>query len=346
MKREIISEALGNIDDRHITQSERPPRRTEVLWRGALAAVLILALIGGAAALLSPPRGVAVTAYAHYDGRELTSAGAGLTTGHIDLNGVLTGHPLMFHLDGERIASVRFSCRNEFLEFTDMTDTRNGFGYARNFTVDYGEDESQYPFLVIDWIPTGLIDCLRTGEYGSFADLPAEYREDVIVMEVTGIDGGKAVKAVTVRLRDDGSFFASFDDYEITADDDFLTREDARPIPEEVSYGTPYLDVEFVGARDDAGWIIAESVEEIRVTWQGRQPEKVEMYYTPTGTEMLEYTQLLATKVPAWDDTFAAFPQSALEGDLMGHVWFVAVYDGSTTATTDIYNVFTEASFN
>lgn len=346
MNREYISEALGSIDDRHISESGKPPRKkVPLITRTLIAAVLVLAVLGLSVTLFLSPKGVAVTAYAHSDGRELTSAGAGLTTGTIDARGVLTGHPLMFHLDGKRIESVRFSCKNEVLSFTDMTENRAEYGFAQNFTVEYGENESQYPFLVIDWVPQNLIKLLREGKYETIAQVPAELREDLIVMEVRGLDGGRAVKAITVKLLDDGTFYTSFVDFEITGADEFVRREDAKPLPKwEVSYGTDKLTVEFLAAdgtpaRALAGWYDAADIDAVRVTWIGRDPIFLQMFYTATGTEMLDKMVLLETRLAENADKSVYFSGASLPEDTMGHVWFVAVYDGSETATTDVYNV-------
>ena len=35
----------------------------------------------------------------------------------------------------------------------DWTEQRDEVGLARNFTVPYGEDERQYYYLLIDWVP-------------------------------------------------------------------------------------------------------------------------------------------------------------------------------------------------
>lgn len=343
MNKDYISDALGSIDDRHITQSRRPPKekRLPTILKAAVAAALVLAVLGGALALFTTPRGLAVKVYAHAGGQRLTSAGAGLTTGTVDGQGILTGHPLMFYLDGERIESVRFSCKNSFLRFTDMTETRDRYDLAQNFTVEYGEDESQYPFLVIDWVPQELLQRLRE-DYDSLSQVPEEYREDVIVLEVKGLDGGEAVKAVTVRLLDDGTFFTSFDDYKITDTDDFVRRPDAEPVSKaDVYYGTDRLKVEFLNAKKVAGWYSVGEDTQIRVTWTGEQPHLIQMFYTDTGTEMMEYMRLLETRLAENADGTVYFSGASFPEYTMGHVWFVAVYNGSETVTTDVYEVTT-----
>lgn len=346
MNREYISDALGSIDDRHIDQSRRPPRgkRLPAILKAAVAAALVLAVLGGAVALFASPRGLGVKVYAHAGGQMLTSAGVGLTTGSVDGRGILTGHPLLFYLDGERIESVRFSCKNSYLRFTDMTETRDGYGLAQNFTVEYGEDESQYPFLIVDWVPQELLRCLRE-DCDSLDQVPEEYREDVIVLEVKGLDGGEAVKAVTVRLLEDGTFFTSFDDYKITGADDFVRRPDAEPLSKaDVYFGTDSLKVEFLTAggepkEDVAGWYSVGEDTQIRVTWTGEEPHLIQMFYTDAGSEMMEYTRLLETRLAENADGTVYFSGASFPEYTMGHVWFVAVYDGSETATSSVYEV-------
>ena len=75
-------------------------------------------------------------------------------------------------------------------------------------------------------------------EYPLFADkyidwiaaLPEEMRNDIIVMEITFENGKTLTKAITVSLLEDGTFFAKFDDYEITAEDSFIDRPDSEAI--------------------------------------------------------------------------------------------------------------------
>ena len=54
-------------------------------------------------------------------------------------DGEMTGHPLMFYLSGKDIKSVRFSCKNQKIDFRDRTEKRDEYGEARNFTVEYGK---------------------------------------------------------------------------------------------------------------------------------------------------------------------------------------------------------------
>ncbi len=56
-------------------------------------------------------------------------------------------------------------------------------------------------------------------------------REDIIVMQITFDNGKSTTKAISISLLDDGTVFATFDDYKITAQDDFVTRPDSAAIP-------------------------------------------------------------------------------------------------------------------
>ena len=112
----------------------------------------------------------------------------------------------------------------------DWTEKRDEFGLAQNFTVSYGEDESEYYYLLIDWVPNATIRELTDNANSTIAALPQELREDVIVMEITFENGKTLTKAITVSLLEDGTFFAKFGDYEITAEDSFIDRPDSEAI--------------------------------------------------------------------------------------------------------------------
>ena len=106
----------------------------------------------------------------------------------------------MFYLSGKDISTVRFSCKNQRINFMDWTEKRDEFGLAQNFTVSYGEDESEYYYLLIDWVPNATIRELTDNASSTIAALPQELREDVIVMEITFENGKTLTKAITVSL--------------------------------------------------------------------------------------------------------------------------------------------------
>ena len=116
--------------------------------------------------------GVVVTAYAHGTGEEIPAAGAVMSSGTISDGGEMTGHPLMFYLSGKDIVSVRFSCKNQQICFMDRTEKRDEYGNAKNFTVTYGEDEREYDYLTIDWVPNRIIRELTDNADSTIAILP------------------------------------------------------------------------------------------------------------------------------------------------------------------------------
>ena len=232
MTRKEISEGVGNISDRYIREAAdyAPAKKHRRVFRAAAAAALALCLLAGGLGIFPASGGTALAAYACGTDEELTGAGAVLSTGTIRDSGEMTGHPLLLYFTGEGIEHIRFSCKNQTLSFLDWTEQRAEYAGVQNFTVPYGPDESEYPYLTIDWTPSAAIRELTDHAESSITSLPAELREDVIVLEITLESGETAVKAIHITLRDDGSFFASFDDYTITAEDDFVYRPDAQPI--------------------------------------------------------------------------------------------------------------------
>lgn len=235
MKREYISDAVGKISTRHIREAENyePSQKKNTFFKRPLgrviaAAVLVLCLIADGIGVFSPFDGMTVKAYAYGTDEKITAEGAVINTGTISDTGEMTGHPLMFYLSGKDIATVRFSCKNQQINFMDWTEKRDEYGNAQNFTVTYGEDSSEYYYLTINWIPEGTIRELTDNPESTIAALPDELREDIIVMEITFANGKTATKAMTVSLLDEGIFFAKFDDYKISSSDTFVNRIDSK----------------------------------------------------------------------------------------------------------------------
>ena len=101
-----------------------------------------------------------------------------MNSGTISDSGEMKGQPLMFYLSGKDIAAVRFSCKNQQINFGDWTEKRDEYGNAQNFTVAYGEDESEYYYLTISWVPNAIIRELTDNEDSRIAALPEEMRND------------------------------------------------------------------------------------------------------------------------------------------------------------------------
>lgn len=233
MKKEDFFELLGELDDNLLSEAKTSEKK-KTNWKiwTAVAACLTILLASGIM-LTSFYSALSVSAYAYGTDEELTAAGAVMMTGTIKDNGEMKGQPLMFYLSGKKIASVRFSCKNQQISFMDWTEKREEYGNAQNFTVVYGKEESDYYYLTIHWIPTATIRELTDHADSTIAALPENLRNDVIVMEITFENGKTVTKAITISLLDDGTFFAAFDDYEINENSTFVSRPDSKAIPRE-----------------------------------------------------------------------------------------------------------------
>ena len=76
------------------------------------------------------------------------------------------------------------------------------------------------------------------------------------------------------------------------------------------------------------------------VDYEGPVPNEVRMLITPTGTETIELTRLLAVKCPAYNESAVIIPADVLrEEPRHDHICFELRY-GDKVITSDIYNMF------
>ncbi len=238
MNSKIFSDAMGEIGNKYVDEAinyKKKAKKTGRIKWGVMAACLAIIVAACGISFYSNSEMV-VKIYAHGTDEEIKEAGAVISTGTISDTGEMQGHPLMFYLSGEDIETVRFSCKNQQINFMDWTEKRDEYGNAQNFTVNYGEDESEYYYLTIDWVPNTIIRELTDNADTTIATLPAELRKDIIVMEITFANGKTATKAITISLLEDGTFFAACDNYKINENDDFIMRTDSVPIPRSILY--------------------------------------------------------------------------------------------------------------
>lgn len=237
MNSKKFSEAMSELDSKYVNEAINYKKKTMKSVWAKLAIAACLAVVIAIGGILNPFRGgLVVAAYAYGTDEEIPTAGAVMIGGTISDTGKMKGQPLKFYLSGKDIASVRFSCKNQQINFMDWTEKRDEYGNAQNFTVAYGEDESEYYYLTIDWVPNTLIRELTDNVDSKIATLSEEMRNDIIVMEITFENGKAATKAITISLLDDGTFFASFGDYQISEEDTFVNRPDSAAIPRDVLY--------------------------------------------------------------------------------------------------------------
>ena len=233
MNSKKFSEAMSELDSKYVDEAihYKKKKNKNPFWIKLGAVAACLAIVIAVDGILAPfSGGMIVSAYAYGTDEEITTAGAVMNSGTISDSGEMKGQPLMFYLSGKDIATVRFSCKNQQINFLDWTEKRDEYGNAQNFTVAYGEDESEYYYLTISWVPNAIIRELTDNEDSTIAALPEEMRNDIIVMEITFENGKTTTKAITISLLDDGRFFASFDDYQISEEDTFINRPDSEAI--------------------------------------------------------------------------------------------------------------------
>ncbi len=339
-----FSNAMNKLDLKYIEETlyykrKTPPSRA-MKWC-AVAACLCFILVAYAAGIFSS-QGIALSAYAYETGQELSSVRSEFITGSIDDKGNLIGHPLMFYLDGENIDTVCFSCKNGELNFVDLNEQRDEFGFAQNFTVYYGNNRDDYRSLLIDWVPSHLIKKLSDINI-AISDLEKPFSEDVIVMEIKFSNGRTLTKAIFISLEADGTFCATLGDYKISPSDDFVNRVDSEPVPRENLYKNGELTITFFDKSGkevfpNANWYIAKNIDYIVVRWMGRTPNAVQMVFTPSGSEMATELYFLSTEAISAENKIIISANSLHHNNLMGHLQIIIRF-GSTSIKSELYNI-------
>lgn len=350
MKEERILHALNQVDGKYIREADpvkKVPKRANFRKWGSLAAclILIMAIYFG---MRSPGGNMVVSVYAYGTEEELTATGAITSMGTIRDTGEVTGRPLMFFLAGEDIATVRYSCKNQMINFIDLTEKRDEFGNAQNFIVSYGENEAEYHFLLIEWVPNDTIRELTCNENSTIETLPEELKEDVIVMEIAFANGKTVTKAIRISLQNDGTFFAAYGDYRIKEEDSFVSRPNSETIPRGILYGKTEITIAFLDEENnevpaEALWYNMAYVDRISIKWTGATPEAVQVYYTPSGTETIDRVELLGTKALWGNNGEIVFSAEELRFAEMKYVQGHLHIDldfGETKTSSEIYNVF------
>lgn len=96
---------------------------------------------------------------------------------------------------------------------------------------------------------------------------------------------------------------------------------------------------------DVALWYNAAEMDSILIQWEGGTPDNIKVFYTPSGTETMEQTELLLTKNILDGDTVALLSADVLNEIIQGHVYFELDF-GTTIVVSDIYNIFYDASIS
>ncbi|MDK2964411.1 MULTISPECIES: hypothetical protein [Lacrimispora] len=241
MNKEIFSKAIGEIDTKYINEALKYTKSTQKIFfykktigKTIIAAVFFICLLLGVN-ILYPFNKTSVLAYAYETNEKISSSGTVLSTGKLNADGSMTGTPLSFYIKGNDIKTIRYSVKNQWIDFIDWTQKREEFGVSKNFTVNYGSDQSDYYYLIVNWEPNELWEAL-SNKNTSIKDLPQELLEDTIVLEISYRNGKTESKAIKIKLQDNGDFVASFVNYTITEKDDFVNRPDSDPIDRSILY--------------------------------------------------------------------------------------------------------------
>ena len=196
-------------------------------WKGflrpAIACMLCLLIVAGVFTFGGVGGGGnSFAVYAYGENIEIINTGVELSTGLINDDGEMQGQLMQMYVKGKNIKTIRFSCKYQYIDFTDWTENNPNFSMEKQLTVSYGKKSSDYGYLVVNWNPENTIRQLTDKANNSIAKLSKELRNDIIVMEVTFIDGKKETKAISINLEDNGKILARLQDYKIAQNDDFV----------------------------------------------------------------------------------------------------------------------------
>ncbi len=90
----------------------------------------------------------------------------------------------------------------------------------------------------------------------------------------------------------------------------------------------------------EALWYNSANIESILVQWEGGTPNSIQMFATPGGTETLDETELLLTKVVKDGDSVALLDANSLKDGYMLHVYFQLDFGNDNIIISDLYNIF------
>lgn len=336
-----IANALGNIDDRFLLEALEytPPKKSSKrFWLlGATAAGIVLAV--GVILWNHTSVNDSICVYAYESNKQLANGELVLMSGRIDDSGEMQGHPLAFYISGNEIESIRFSCRNEWISFTDWTEQRENYGFSKNFTVSYGSREDDYRYLVVDWTPQNIIRKLTDNKNININDLKQEEKEDAIVMEVTYMDGRREDTAIWIKLEDNGRFKATVKPYQITENDSLMFNQEEVHPEEGKGVIEPLHDSETKGKEADKGKAEKENEGESHI----RKPWKE----NPTQSEKGEIN-LLTDEELAWVQSVIEEYYSSINLKITGFVMadetspFMQEYEGYEADEVVLFDVFVE----
>lgn len=282
MKKEELFEILENIDEKKVNEAikKKKSKKIYVISGVLLSCAILFLILSGIFTKQKEDEtsgkisnNFSVKVYAENVNEEITSAGITFSTGLINNSGTMKDIPLNLKIDGTDIETVRFSCKNQYIEFLDFNTNRPEYGRAENCTIYFGEDENEYHNLCFGWNPLDTIKELTYNEEGTIKSLSKELREEVIVMQIKYLNGSEETKAIYINVFDNGDVSAKCTNYKITKNDEFVFRKDKQAIPRCIMYSF------------EENWKYDDKTdEELQEIIEAEQ--KLREYYDATGFEV------------------------------------------------------------
>lgn len=104
------------------------------------------------------------------------------------------------------------------------------------------------------------------------------------------------------------------------------------------------LSIRFYDANQEevlpeALWYNTAAIESILVSWTGGTPDPVQLFFTPSGSETMDQTELLLTRSIPDGENCVLLPARDLHQDMQGHL-SISLSFGGQTVVSDLYNVF------
>lgn len=173
-------------------------RRFGALPRLAMAAVA-LCLVSVLCFQLFGSSPLALQVYAFESGEQLE--GGQVSGGELNDDG--SGSNPVFYLLGKDIQSIHVTTEHQYLTFIDWSGAREQIWRQKDFTVEYGPDDSVYDKLVFYWDCFDASELLRDPAMG-VSDLPEDLRRDTITLTATFGNGKTLTRVLEIAILDSG----------------------------------------------------------------------------------------------------------------------------------------------
>ena len=122
--------------------------------------------------------------------------------------------------------------------------------------------------------------------------------------------------------------------------EDFLNvKNQESVIDEPVLKSIKFYDSKQNEVEAEALWYNTAWIESILLQWENGSPNDIKIFFTPSGTETLDKTELLLTKSVLDGDKVELISAETLKGISQGHVYFELNF-GEDIVVSELYNMF------